>query len=151
MPKYEFECESCNVGFERNLKMGDHLTHPCPSCGEESHRVWDENSLASFSFKGGQSGSTANTGVHAEDYPTADRAVGRDAEARWGEIHEREKVKQEARKMGDTHALIRHNSRDFIDYEPMTQTGRQARRKLADSVFETMRSERSEKRAGGGR
>lgn len=146
MPKYEFDCDTCNVTFERTLKMEEHLTHPCPSCGEEAHRVWDSDSLM-FSFQGSPTGSTANTGVHSDDYPTADKVVGRDAEARWAQIGEREKVKSEARKMGDTHALIRHNSRDHIDYEPMTQVGRQARRQLANTIFDTMKAKRAEERS----
>lgn len=137
MPLYQFECGECSLEFERTLKMADNLLHPCPSCGVDAFRVWDGS--MNFGFTGSQTGATANTGVHKEDYPTADHVVGRDAEARWGEFHERQKVKNAARSQGDTHALIRHNHRDYIDYEPMTQTGRQSRKKLADAVFRTMK------------
>lgn len=142
MPKYEYECSDCNVEFERTLKMGDNLTHACPSCGQDAFRVWDGSSLA-FGFKGETQGATANTGVHTEDYPTADKVVGRDADLRWAEYHERAKVKDAARSQGGTHALIRRTSRDFIDYEPMTVTGRGARKALSNAVFNTMREQRA--------
>lgn len=145
MPKYTFSCEECSLEFERTLKMGEHLTHECPSCKQEAFRAWGEDGL-SFSFTGSPTGGTANTGVHADDYPTADKAVGRDADARWEEIGAREAVKNQARAQGNTHALIRHNSRDHIDYEPMTQTGRQARKGLANAVFTKMREERASER-----
>ena len=141
MPTYTFGCEDCNVEFERTLKMAEHLSHPCPSCGQDSARVWDADSLA-FSFQGQQTGSTANTGVHDNDYPTADKVVGRDADARWAMINERERVKAEARRRGGTHALIRHNHRDYIDYEPMTDGGRTARRNLAKVAIESVRAQR---------
>jgi putative FmdB family regulatory protein len=138
---YTFACEDCNVEFLRTLKMAEHLTHECPSCGRDAPRVWDADSLA-FAFKGSQTGATANTGVHDNDYPTADKLVGRDAEVRWAEIHEREKVKAEARKQGGTHALIRHNNRDYIDYEPMSDGGRTARRNLAKVAIDSVRAQR---------
>lgn len=143
MPTYAFECEECSVEFERSLKMAEHLTHACPSCGDLAHRVWDSASL-SFAFKGAQTGATANTGVHADDYPTADKAVGRDSDARWAEIQERERVKNEARRQGGTHALIRHNRRDYIDYEPMSDGGRIARRNLAKVALDAVRTKRAE-------
>jgi putative FmdB family regulatory protein len=144
VPRYVFECNDCSLEFERTLKMAENLTHACPQCGEDAFRVWDGN--MSFGFKGSTTGSTANTGVHVDDYPTADKVVGRDAEARWAQYHERERVKQEARALGGTHALIRRTSRDFIDYEPMTQTGRQARKELSNAVFDSMRAQRAENR-----
>lgn len=142
MPLYSFECEECNTEFERTLKMAEHLTHPCPNCGDPAHRMWDADSLA-FAFKGAQTGALANSGVHADDYPTADRVVGKDAEARWAEINERERVKQEARAKGGTHALIRHNRRDYIDYEPMSNGGRVARRNLSKVALDAVRAARS--------
>jgi putative FmdB family regulatory protein len=142
MPTYTFECEECNVEFERALKMDVHLTHECPSCSGQATRMWDADAL-SFAFKGVQAGATANTGVHADDYPTADRVVGKDAEARWAEIHERNRVKDAARAAGGTHALIRHNHRDYIDYEPMTDGGRTARRNLTKHALGLFRAERA--------
>lgn len=146
MPSYEFECEPCKVVFTRVLKMGDHQNHPCPGCQQEAPRVWDTG--VSFSFGGAPSSSgKANTGVHSNDYPTADRVVGVDAEARWSEYHDRERVKTQARTQGSTHALIRHTDKNHIDYEPMTPLGQKARKNMAHSMFATIKAQREERRA----
>ena len=132
MPKYEFECQYCNLQFTRNLPMSEYSVHECPKCNCDAPRVWDGFAVK-FDSKDKPQG---NTGVHSEDYPTADQAVGKSSEKRWAEIHERDKVKNEARKRGGTHALIRHTGKNYIDYEPMTETGRDARRKLARYTVE---------------
>ena len=131
MPRYTFECQVCLVRFERTLKMGDHTTHACPQCSDDAPRLFDEFGFAFAS--GGQS--TANSGVHGHDYPTADMAVGRSAEQRWQLLQEREKAKNAARDMGQTHALIRHDGPGYVDYEPMTPVGRQARSKLTRAIL----------------
>lgn len=144
MPLYVFECQGCELRFERTLKMGDHTTHSCPQCKDEAPRILDGASFG-FGFTAPATSAPANTGVHMDDYPTADRAVGKSAEARWGVITEREKVKGEARKQGETHALIRHTGPGFIDYEPMSDVGRGARRRLAKAAVEAAKVTRQEK------
>jgi putative FmdB family regulatory protein len=133
MPKYVFECqmEGCSVRFERTLKMGDHPSHECPSCHEAAPRV-----IEGFAFGFKQSPTqNGNSGVHKEDYPTADHAVGREAEKRWEVYSERDKVKAEARKLGETHALIRKPGPGFTEYEPMSDVGRAARRNLTKTAL----------------
>lgn len=132
MPKYAFECLECQLYFERYLKTGEHTTHECPSCRDAAPLV-----ITGFGFSFG-GGATANSGVHKQDYPTADQAVGRSAEDRWKVISAREQVKKEARKQGGTPALIRHTGRDYIDYEPMSEAGKSARRKLAQEAFKAV-------------
>lgn len=127
MPRYTFECTECELRFERTLKLGEHPGHPCPNCQHQASQVM---SGFGFSFKAGN-GPTANSGVHDLDYPSADKAVGRSADKRWDYVGRREKAKQEARDKGGTHALIRHSGHGFIDYEPMSDKGRVARRELA--------------------
>lgn len=139
MPKYVFECQDCNLRFERNLKLDTHITHPCPQCGDEAPQIIEG---FAFGFVEKPGATTANTGVHKQDYPTADIAVGRDADKRWDEIHVREKVKAEARKQGGTEALIRHNSRDYIDYEPMSDAGRAAHYRLSERAVAAMKRAR---------
>ena len=134
MPKYEFECQTCNLLFSRNLAMGEYSVYECPKCNCDAPRVWDGFAVK---FDSGDK-PQGTTGVHSEDYPTADKAVGKSAEKRWVEIGERDKVKNEARKKGGTHALIRHSGKNYIDYEPMTETGRAARRKLAKHTVEKL-------------
>jgi len=126
MPKYVFECPVCNLRFERSLKVGDHPTHECPECQDQAPLV-----MSGFGFSFAEGGaSAANSGVHDQDYPTADKAVGRSAKRRWDYIKERDKVKEEARKQGETRALIRHTGEGYVDYEPMSDQGKEARKKL---------------------
>lgn len=140
MPKYVFECQDCNLRFERNLKMdGDNTTHACPKCDDPAPQVIEG---FAFGFTDPPGAATANTGVHKHDYPTADIAVGRSADSRWAEIHEREKVKAEARKQGGTDALIRHNSKEYIDYEPMSDVGRKAHYSLAERAVAAVKRAR---------
>ncbi len=138
MPLYVFECQTCVLRFERSLKMDNHLTHECPSCHDPAPRVLNGEG---FGFAFAQGGSApANSGVHGHDYPTADKAVGRSAAERWDLIRRREEVKKEARVKGGTHALIRRTGSDFIDYEPMSDQGLNARKKLAKEAAEAMKA-----------
>jgi putative FmdB family regulatory protein len=129
MPQYTFECqnEACNCRFDRNLKMAEHTEHICPSCGQIAPRCLEGEGFA-FGFKvdGSQTG---NSGVHKEDYPTADHAVGRSAESRWASYNERKKVKDHVRQHGVNHALVRRDGDGYSDYEamsPVNFTGRKA-------------------------
>jgi putative FmdB family regulatory protein len=139
MPKYSFECPVCNLRFERNLKVGEHPTHDCPECHDPAPLVISD---FGFAFSEGK-GAPANSGVHDQDYPTADKAVGRSAERRWNHIKARDKVKEEVRKQGQSPALIRHTGEDFIDYEAMGSRKREARKKL---VKEAIRLTNEQKR-----
>jgi putative FmdB family regulatory protein len=147
MPKYVFDCqtEDCHLRFERIIKMGDHPTHPCPSCKSEAPRVLDQEGFA-FAFAQPEKAAPGNTGVHKDDYPTADHIVGKDAEQRWGTYAEQAKVKQVAREKGETHALIRHQGKDYIDYEPMTDAGLTARKNLAQRAMKAMEASRDARR-----
>lgn len=141
MPKYSFECQQCVIRFERRLKIEEHLEHKCPSCKGPAPRVFDGEGL-NFAFRTESGTAAANSGVHKDDYPTADQAVGRSASDRWEILSQRDRVKNEARKLGGTHALIRTGTEDYIDYEPMTQTGRDARRALARAAMAATRKEK---------
>ncbi len=145
MPSYTFECQTCDLRFTRTLKMENHLAFECPGCSDQAPRVIEG---FAFQFEQGK-GAPGNSGVHDHDYPTADKAVGRSATERWALIHEREKVKAEARKQGGTHALIRHTSDHHIDYEPMNPAGIDARRELAHGLISTIRELNSRKQTKG--
>jgi hypothetical protein len=126
--------------------MSNPTSHPCPNCKEPAPRYLRAEGF-SFGFTGPSVGATANTGVHKEDYPTADHAVGKDAESRWGVVQAREKVKEGARKQGGSPALIRHTASGHIDYEPMSDGGRVARRNLAKKAIDTFRAAAESKRS----
>lgn len=112
MPQYTFECVSCHLEFTRKLNLENHVTHPCPDCGEEAPRR-----LEGFGFDFAPGTTPGNSGVTKHDSPTADQVVGRSAEARWGEYSEREKVKDKVREVGGSRALIRRTSKEAIEYE----------------------------------
>ncbi len=97
MPQYTFECQNCEVRFSRTLKMDNHTTHECPSCKDQAPRILEG---FAFQFEKSEGAKPGNSGVHDHDYPTADKAIGRSAEERWGLIHERDKVKEAARQQG---------------------------------------------------
>jgi len=147
MPRYVFECqnESCNCRFDRNLKMGEHPTHECPSCHEEAPRCLEGEGFA-FGFKVGEA-QQGNSGVHKEDYPTADQAVGRSADVRWASYRERDKVKDQVRAGEGTHALIRQNGPDFVEYQAMSKPGLEARKATGSKVFAAIKAAK-EARAG---
>jgi putative FmdB family regulatory protein len=143
VPNYTFECPTCDLRFTRTLKMDNYTTFACPNCSEMAARV-----LEGFAFQFEQAGEPGNSGVHDHDYPTADKAVGRSANERWALLRDRDKVKNEARRVGGTHALIRHTGPDYIDYEPMNPAGIDARRELAKGLMSTIRELRTRKEGG---
>jgi len=147
MPQYVFECqnEDCNCRFDRVLKMGDHPTHICPSCGEPAPRCLIGEGF-NFGFKV-QDEQQGNSGVHKEDYPTADHAVGRSAESRWANYSERKKVKDTVRKHGENHALIRQDTDTYSEYQTMSNAGLDDRKARASKVFTALRAAK-EGRAG---
>jgi hypothetical protein len=138
MPRYAFECSACVLRFERNLRVENYVSYPCPNCRASAPLV---PSGFDFAFAQG-SGAPANSGVHDHDYPSADKAIGRNASERWEHIQARETVKKQARAQGETHALIRRTGQDYVDYEPMSDQGRAARKVLAREAFKRIRGER---------
>jgi hypothetical protein len=79
------------------------------------------------------------------DYPTADKAVGRDAEKMWQGYHEREKVKRDVRKKTGQHALVRKNlDQGAIEYRGMVKQENEARAKFFDSTIGTEKVDRDE-------
>ena len=136
MPKYVFECQDCNTRFERSLKMGEHPTHTCPSCKEPAPRLFE-----GFAFGFAESTKTpTNTGVHDQDYPTADKIVGRSADKRWNAYKERDKCKNEVRKVGASPALARLDGPGYVEYAAMSQPQRDARGKLVDYAVSVERA-----------
>jgi len=132
MPRYTFECPSCSARFTKNLKMGEHPSHSCPSCGADAPRFWEGEGFG-FDFQEGTV--PGNSGVTKQDYPTADQAVGRDAEKRWLELHERDKVKKIVRAKGGHRALVRRHGREedgkaYIEYEAGGEKEVEKRKKL---------------------
>lgn len=144
MPRYSFECQTCSTRFDRTLKMGEHPTHSCPACGEEAPRLFAGASFG-FGFSAGSGTSQANTGVHDQDYPTADKIVGRSAEQRWATYVERDKIKKKVREGGGSTALQRVDGEGFTEYAAMLPNERKAREKLVDYAVEVEKSPQAPK------
>lgn len=131
MPRYVFECQDCgNLRFERVLKMADHPTHACPSCGDDAPRVFAGEGFG-FSFQAGGS-APANSGVHDLDYPSADKIVGRSAHDRWQTYVDRDKVKKQVRQGGGAPQLMRADGEGYTEYSSMSEPQKKAREKLVD-------------------
>ena len=137
MPRFEFECPFCNLRFERSLKMDSNTTHECPKCACDAPRVWDG---FAFGFGDKPGDTPGNTGVHDKDYPTADKAVGRSAESRWGEYVERDKVKKAVRQQGGSPSIMRRSGQDYVEYETMNNAGVDANMKLRKAIVEARKT-----------
>lgn len=139
MPKYSFSCQNpeCGLSFDRMLKMAEHLTHVCPSCQETAPRVFDGQGFA-FAFQTPPA-KEGNSGVHKDDHPTADHAVGRSATRRWALYRERAKVKDAAREGGGTHKLARVDGPGYTEYETLTAPRAEARKALVPKALTALR------------
>jgi putative FmdB family regulatory protein len=136
MPLYEFECCYCSLQFKRNLAMDEHATHPCPNCKQVAPRIWA--GFGGHAFQTSATAATANTGVHKDDYPTADHAVGKDAEKRWGFQLARNKLKAEVREKTDGGRLLRRDGQGYIEYEGMQAGHLEARKRTASTLREVL-------------
>lgn len=147
MPKYVFECqeEGCSLRFERTLKIGDHPTHKCPNCEATAPRVLDQEGFA-FAFAQPKEAAPGNTGVHKDDYPTADRIVGKDADLRWAQYDAKEKGKDAIRKATGSHALTRKQGKDFVTYEPLSKQDFDKRKQIAKRAIEISKTAQENRR-----
>ncbi len=130
MAKYCFRCPSCNVQFERVFTMGTApKTVPCPSCRRSVER---HMTFGGFGFK--TSGDVNSpTGVHSLDYPTADMAVGRSADAGWRNYAARDEQKTQTRTESGVRTLQRVGLDNSI-YKPLPDLS--VRRTLMREVIE---------------
>jgi len=69
MPTYEFICKECGQEFEEQRKIED-FDAKCPLCGSDTDKLMSAPGIK-----------TSN--------PSADSAIGADAERRWADIEER--------------------------------------------------------------
>jgi hypothetical protein len=147
MPKYVFECQNpdCGLTFDLILKMGPNLSHACSLCHEQAPRLFKDQGFA-FAFETPKA-KEGNSGVHKDDYPTADHAVGRDADRRWVYYGDRAKVKEAARAGGGTPKLRRVDGPGWTEYETLTPTGAVARRETAHKAVASLLTHREEARA----
>jgi putative FmdB family regulatory protein len=110
MPTYEYFCDQCEILFEElfltKKEAEEHIEEcVCQFCGQSASRV---PSVTNFQFKGTAEGDPSrigNSGVHDLDYPTLDKAIGRSANRKWKEYHERKKTRDKVRREHGTTAV----------------------------------------------
>lgn len=103
MPAFLFFCSSCVYRFEK-IVSSNVDKYPCPDCGGSCVRTLEGQSFA-HAFE--EPAVPTNSGVTDYDHPSADKAVGRDADKKWEELTERKKFKEKLRANSGTHALQR--------------------------------------------
>lgn len=95
MPLYEFTCQSCGLRFEKLYRrVSDDATTPCEACGETADRQVTAANFA-FSHPDGQLNGAMPPNTGTSDDWNFDKAIGRDAERRWGHMEDRRKKKAE--------------------------------------------------------
>lgn len=105
MAAYDYRCESDSCGVVQELVQSIHSplpeSLPCPRCGSASFHVF---LVAPGVMTGGMS------------QKTLDVTIGRDAEMRWGQIYERQAVRDKIRKESGEQAL---KATGLGKYEPL--------------------------------
>lgn len=88
MPMYEFVCSKCNLQFEKLIRGQGISETPCLDCDGVAVRQ-----LSGFGFQFASGKVVGNSGVDSLD-SSVDRNVGRNAEARWETIKDRQAFKR---------------------------------------------------------
>ena len=94
MPIYEYQCDECGLRFEKLWSRPSAVVEPvpCPECETDARKLV---SMVNHTFKHPQSQTRGelppNTGT-SDDW-NFDKAIGRDAEEKWGKIEQRNAVK----------------------------------------------------------
>lgn len=92
MPLYEFQCE-CGLQFEKLFKrVTDVKTLPCPTCGSDAKKMMSASNF-SFTHPQSQLNGMAPPSTGTSDDWNFDKAIGRDAEAKWKNIEKRDAAK----------------------------------------------------------
>jgi len=94
LPLYEFQCDPCGLRFEKLYKSVSKADNAakCPECGLPSRKlVTAANHKFAHPATQTRGALPPNTGT-SDDW-NYDKAIGRDAEKKWGTIEARNKVK----------------------------------------------------------
>lgn len=103
MPIYEFICEKCYLKFEKIYsKISDNKKEKCPNCDSDSEKVI---SLVNHRF--------AESKTIPKDI---DKKVGMDAEKRWLEYEEKNKLKNNIRKNAGTEKLSKDPDGNYTPF-----------------------------------
>jgi putative FmdB family regulatory protein len=94
MPIYEYQCDSCGLRDEKFWKRISAAkdTIKCGSCDEDMRKLVTAGSFT-FNHSAGQKRGSLPPSTGTSDDWNFDKAIGRDAEDKWGKIEKRNKVK----------------------------------------------------------
>lgn len=118
MPIFAYQCFHCGLQFDKLWKTqaaaqeaGD--TYTCKSCGQPAEK---QVSAANFGFNQAVTGpGPQNTGIYGID-AKFDQVIGRDAEAKWKVINDRQSAKKQvlsANPGAEGHDLRRTSSNEY--------------------------------------
>ena len=146
MPIYEFECSGCGLRFEKMRKLSEsNDPTSCPSCGVAEARRLISAVNHSFAHTPVGGPRPQNTGVHSIDY-SYDQVIGRDAEAKWKAISERQKHKVDVIKSnpGSTgFDLSRTHDGDYRVMAPSERQAAETARKVHSSAMAAIDNSKS--------
>ena len=111
MPSYDYRCNDEKCGVVQEFFQSIHKplpeSMPCPKCGGDSFHV----------FLVAPGVLTANM-----THQSIDVAIGRDAEARWGQIHERRAMRDSVRKKTGKTGITAVGEDGVVTYKPNDKT-----------------------------
>lgn len=118
MPLFEYTC-SCGVRHEHLVLPPNQppATHPCPRCKEPAQKRDFPTSIA-----------LARSGM---DNAPLDNYIGKDAERRWEDIHQRQEVRNKVRKETGSAGLTMVGRNDF---QPLSPDKRELRTSLNETI-----------------
>jgi putative FmdB family regulatory protein len=129
---YEYSCDECGLQFEEMKPMSkSDEPEVCPECGETARKLVSavNHTFAHIPVGGPR---PQNTGVHSIDYK-ADTVIGRDAEAKWKLISERQKHKKgiiQSTPGASGHDLSRTHEGDYRVMAPEERRAAETARKV---------------------
>ena len=110
MARYDFQCEKCDIVKEHIQSVDAALpkTIKCPGCDGDMEFVQRPVGL----------------GISSMDTTPLDVAVGRDADARWERIHERQAVRDKVREESGVTGLTATGTNEYVPLSIEKKFGR---------------------------
>ena len=151
MAVYEYLCGECGLKFETRKPMSRSAEpEACPECGATAQKLVSQVSHT-FAHQPVGGPRPQNTGVHAIDY-SYDRVIGRDAEAKWKVIQERQRHKVGVIRdnPGATgHDLSRTHDGDYRVMKPEERAASERGRALHREAMKAVEASKNPKANGG--
>ena len=132
MPIYEFTCPECGLRFDQRfskmMTTEELPSHPCKECGQPAYRLMSVVNHE-FSHPASQMRGALPPNTGTSDDWKFDRVIGRDAEAKWKVVEQRDAAKQrviadekQAGRLVNNSQLVR--TADGDGYRPVQESER---------------------------